>query len=158
MTTEEIRMKLDAHRKWLERDRTGEGRADLSGAYLSDAYLRGANLSGAYLRGANLSDADLGAADVIAIPSIDQRIAEAVSAPGCSLEMDDWHKCATTHCRAGWAVHLAGEAGYALERQIGPAAAGALIIYAASRPGKPIPNFYADNETAMADILACAAD
>jgi hypothetical protein len=44
-----------------------------------------------------------------------------------------------------------------LEDIYGSAAAGALI-YAASRPDKPIPNFYAGNEAAMASIKADAAD
>jgi len=40
---------------------------------------------------------------------------------------------------------------------MGSAAAGSLI-YAASRPGKPIPNFYDNDERALADIKACAAE
>lgn len=52
---------------------------------------------------------------------------------------------------------LAGAAGAALEFGVGSAAAGALI-YAASRPGKPIPNFYASNEEALADMKAAAAE
>ena len=83
------------------------------------------------------------------IPDIDRSVLAAVTA--ASLDMNDWHTCETTHCRAGWHVHLAGEAGYALEARVGPAVAGALI-YEASRPGVPRPDFYCDNETAMADI------
>lgn len=45
---------------------------------------------------------------------------------------------------------------YINPKKYGPAAAGALI-YAASRPGERIPNFYASNEEAMADIRECAA-
>jgi len=31
--------------------------------------------------------------------------------------MDSWHTCNTTHCRAGWIVHLAGKEGYELEKE-----------------------------------------
>jgi hypothetical protein len=40
---------------------------------------------------------------------------------------------------------------------MGSSAAGSLI-YAASRPAKPVPDFHVDNETAMADIVRCAAE
>jgi len=118
--------------------------ADLSGAVLS-----GADLSGADLRGADLSDA-------VKIPHIDAAILAAVDTGG-NLEMGNWHTCQTTHCLAGWAITLAGEAGLTLEREYGPAAAGALI-YAASSPDKRIPNFYATNADAMADLRARAAE
>jgi hypothetical protein len=71
--------------------------------------------------------------------------------------MKKWHVCQTTHCRAGWAIHLCGDAGYALEKAVGSSAAGALI-YAKSRPDKPIPNFTASDEDALADMRACAAE
>jgi hypothetical protein len=41
-----------------------------------------------------------------------------------------------------------------LEKLVGPKAAGALI-YAAST-GDPVPDFYASNVEALADIRACA--
>jgi hypothetical protein len=88
------------------------------------------------------------------VPHIDAAIAAAIG-DGGALDMATWHTCETTHCRAGWVIALAGEAGAALERRVGPAGAGALI-YLASRPGKPIPDFYASNEDALADIMACA--
>lgn len=118
-------------------------------ADLSDADLSGADLSGAVLRRAVLSDA------VPLVENIDARILAACSADGCSLKMNDWHTCETTHCRAGWAIHLAGESGYALERAVGPSTAGALI-YARSRPDQPIPDFYASDNSAMADLQKCA--
>jgi hypothetical protein len=184
-----------AVKKALESD-INLGEADLSGAYLSGAYLReadlsGANLrwadlSGAYLRwadlsganlrwadlsGANLGEADLrwadlreadlsganlGEADIPLLPNIDAAILEAVEKDGNKLDMSEWHVCRTTHCRAGWAIHLCGDAGYALEKAVGSSAAGALI-YAKSRPDKPIPNFMASDEDALADMRACAA-
>ena len=82
---------------------------------------------------------------------IDAKIADAVQRDG-ALDMSAWHTCETTHCRAGWAIHLAGEAGKALERAVGSCAAGALI-YAVSRPDKPVPDFYGANEMAMKSIL-----
>ena len=30
---------------------------------------------------------------------------------GGKLDMSTWHRCGTTHCRAGWAITLAGAAG-----------------------------------------------
>ena len=132
--------------------------ADLSDAVLSDADLRRAVLSGADLRRADLSGAvlsDAVGASAPKIENIDAKIIEAITQPGCSLDMGNWHTCETTHCRAGWAIRLAGETGYALEDRIGAAAAGALI-YAASRPGVPIPNFYANNDDALADLRKCA--
>ena len=65
-----------------------------------------------------------------AIPDIHKAIYAAVSQPD-ALNMEDWHSCDTTHCRAGWAVHLAGEAGYKLERETSPVFA-AMMIYKAS--------------------------
>lgn len=89
------------------------------------------------------------------VPDIDRAILDAINRGTCSLDMLRWHFCDTTHCRAGMAIHLAGAAGYALEKRTSPSVAGTLI-YAASRPGVPIPDFYASNRTAMADLVACA--
>lgn len=94
------------------------------------------------------------------VPNIDAAILAAIEPYDNALDMDYWHfedYCGTRHCRAGWAITLAGEAGKILEKEIGPAAAGALI-YAVSRPGKPIPDFWASNEDTLADLRACAAE
>jgi len=130
--------------------------ADLRGADLSGADLSGADLSGAVLRGADLRDADLSGAlkGIPVVPHIDAAILRAIDAGG-KLNMGNWHSCETTHCRAGWAITLAGAGGAALEFAMGPAAAGSLI-YAASRPGQRIPNFYALDTAAMEDIKAGA--
>ncbi len=53
--------------------------------------------------------------------------AEALLTPQ-ALDMSDWHKCGTTHCIAGWAIHLAGPDGYRLEKEVGPAAAGVILL------------------------------
>jgi hypothetical protein len=67
--------------------------------------------------------------------------------------MDAWHKCNTTHCRAGWAITLAGEKGKELEARFGPEDAGRRIYLAST--GR-VPFFYASNEAALADIRECA--
>jgi uncharacterized protein YjbI with pentapeptide repeats len=128
-------------------------RVRLRVANLSDADLRGVRLRGADLSGANLSGANLSAAPVI--PDIDRVIFEAVSRKGCELRMATWHTCETSHCRAGWAVVLAGAEGEALERKIGTNAAAALI-YARSRPDEPVPNWYATDEEVMAELKAAS--
>ena len=72
--------------------------------------------------------------------------------------MSDWHSCETTHCRAGWAIHLAGAAGRTLEYCYGPATAGAIIsvLSCPELEGK-VPDFYASNDEALADIKRLAA-
>ena len=138
---------------------TREG-AYLRGANLRDAYLSGANLSGAYLSGADLSGADLtganlsGAIGLLSVPVVEDlhtKVAAAVGG-GEGLHMAEWH-CGTKHCRAGWAIVLAGEEGAALEDRLGPAAAGALIYHASTGM---VPDFYSSDATALADIRRCA--
>ena len=132
--------------------------ADLSGTDLSNADLYGADLRDADLRGARLSGADLRGATlpkVPVIPDIHRRVYEAASAPD-ALDMSDWHTCETTHCRAGWVVTLAGEAGRELEGEVGTENA-AYLIYMASDPDiDTMPDFYAPNEAALADMAARA--
>ena len=119
-----------------------------SGAYLRGAYLRDAYLTGAYLRGADLSG-------VPSIPNIHQAVYAAASKPGC-FDMSDWHTCETTHCRAGWVVALAGDGGAAMEYCMGTPAAAALI-YIKSDPGlEKVPDFYTNNDEALADMKRLA--
>jgi hypothetical protein len=103
------------------------------------------------------------------VPNIDAAILESIEANKAAgtngLSMSSWHGqkcdetnwCKTTHCRAGYAICLAGKAGFALERKYGPETAGQMI-YAVSRPDKPLPDFHASDARAMADIEACAAE
>lgn len=146
--------------------------ADLRGADLSGADLAGADLSGSVLRGAAMRDTDLRAVElhgadlsgadlsgavlgsIPVVPDIDARILAAIEAGG-RLETAAWHTSETIHCRAGWAIRLAGPAGEALERALGSAIAGS-FIYAASRPGTPVPDFYASNSDTLADLLKAA--
>jgi len=129
--------------------------ADLSGADLSDANLRDADLSDANLRDADLSGAK-GLPDAPAVANLDGQILDIIERGEGRLDMGDWHGCKTTHCRAGWAIHLAGEAGYALETKTSSATAGALI-YLASYPGEPVPDFYSTTAAAIADMRARVA-
>lgn len=117
-------------------------------AYKSDAVLRDA-----VLRGAVLSDADL--SGVPSIPNIHQAIYAAARQPG-ALDMSAWHTCKTTHCRAGWAVTLAGEGGAALEFAMGTPATAALIYLKSDPTLEKIPDFYASNKAALADMQRCA--
>jgi pentapeptide repeat protein len=122
--------------------------ADLCGANLCGANLRGADLRCANLRGANLRDADLCGADFGFEPDkiLPKRVAEAIinGADSPKVEMGTWHTCDTVHCLAGWAIHLSGPAGYALERIVGSAVAGVMLLPSASHL------FYKDNEAAIA--------
>lgn len=88
------------------------------------------------------------------IENINQRIYEAVSQPE-ALNMNDWHTCDTTHCRAGWAVHLAGDAGYALEQSHGSLLAAQLIYRESGSPISPI-RFFDSKAEALADMKRAA--
>ena len=125
--------------------------ADLSGANLRGADLSGANLSGVYLRGADLS----GAPECLKIKNIHQTILQATEKEG-ALCMSDWHTCKTTHCRAGWVVQLAGDAGKVLEFSIGTPAAASFIYMISDPKLEKIPDFYASNDEAMEDIKRLA--
>jgi hypothetical protein len=120
--------------------------ANLRGAYLSGANLTGANLSCAYLSGATLSGAYLrGAIGLpIAADAADRLIAVANAAlQPDALEMDSWHTCGTTHCIAGWAIHLAGEPGRIMEQTMGAATAGLFLLGT-----EAYKHFYDSNEKA----------
>jgi len=147
--------------------------ADLSGADLRSADLRSAYLSGAYLSGAKGIDANgkskpLTDADYVEIrdqfrkkhpeipivPNLDSSICQIVNSGKGQLEMSTWHSCKTSHCRAGWAVHLAGEKGYELEKKFSAHYAG-IMIYLASTGRHP--DFFASNEDALKDICEWGA-
>lgn len=89
------------------------------------------------------------------IENIHQKVFEAASAPK-ALNMGNWHTCDTTHCRAGWVVHLAGEAGAKLERQTSTLFAAMQIYKVSSKvPVSPV-RFYENNEVALSDMKRCA--
>jgi hypothetical protein len=90
------------------------------------------------------------------LPHVHQVVHAAVTAPTHALAMQAWHTCATTHCRGGWVVALAGEAGRTLEEATSTLFA-ALQIYKASSPIRVSPvRFFDGDAAAMADIIACA--
>ncbi|HET9864078.1 MAG TPA: pentapeptide repeat-containing protein [Steroidobacteraceae bacterium] len=142
--------------------------ADLAGAYLAGAYLAGADLADArnVPAGVSTDQPESGEQklsrqdryarraarfrernpDVPVIADIDERILGIVERGEGKLKMDAWHTCATTHCMAGWAVTLAGDAGKKLEEQHGPQRAGRMI-YTASIGRTP--HFFATNERAI---------
>jgi uncharacterized protein YjbI with pentapeptide repeats len=122
-------------------------RADLTRADLTRADLRDAVLTGADLRDAVLRDADLTGAvwtfdgqrlPIDVIPDLRGRVLGAVESVDCSLDMQRWHTCATTHCLAGWVttVHPQGKL---IEAFLSPSTAAAIILDAC---GEPIPDFY----------------
>jgi hypothetical protein len=100
------------------------------------------------------------------VQHLDARIERGIDTGAIALDMGNWHglgpsgveatpeACGTTHCRAGSAVYLAGEAGYALERELGSAEEAGRAIYLAST-GR-VPYFYSSNDRALADIRRCA--
>jgi hypothetical protein len=72
--------------------------------------------------------------------------------------MGDWHTCDTTHCRAGWAVFLAGEEGKKLEQQTSTLFAAMQIYKKSSEIRVYPPRFFEGNETALADMKRCAEE
>ena len=87
-------------------------------------------------------------------PNIDAAILSAIDVEKLfGLEMHSWH-CGTTHCRAGSAIHI-HPMGYELEKVFGSRTAGA-VIYLKST-GR-VPDFFASNHDAMANIRKCAAE
>jgi len=69
--------------------------------------------------------------------------------------MGKWHTCGTQHCRGGWTVHKAGEAGYALEAFHGTLLAAQLIYRESGYPINPCRFFDTDSE-ALADMKRLA--
>jgi hypothetical protein len=149
----------DADLRDADLTRANLTRAILSGADLdlADAYLTRADLTGTM--GLNLADIATPAEraeryrlrhpDAPVVPDLDRRILNLIQSGAGTLNMKTWHTCETTHCLAGWAIHLAGEAGAELERKYGPERAGS-IIYRAS-VGR-VPDFFGSNEDALEDL------
>jgi uncharacterized protein YjbI with pentapeptide repeats len=137
--------------------------ANITGAWFCGATFKGATLLGLDLMTANLSGAIIdgaiinydGLRDIPVIPDIHKAIYAAACAPG-ALDMGAWHTCETSHCRAGWAITLAGPAGAAFEEQHGPPTAAAMIYLASDPNLKMIPDFHASKEDAMADMKRLA--
>jgi len=117
--------------------------------------LKGADLRGADLSGANLSGAK-GLPATPVVPRLHRDVAAIVGPKGEHLDMGVWHSsCGTAHCRAGAAIVAAGPEGEQLEGQYGSSVAGALIYQASVGY---VPNFFATDEVALADIRARAEE
>ena len=71
--------------------------------------------------------------------------------------MESWHTCGTTHCRGGWVVTLAGEAGKELAEATSTLFAAVQIYKASGYKISPV-RFFDDNETAMADMKRLAEE
>lgn len=84
------------------------------------------------------------------IEDIDKVVYAAASQP-LALDMSDWHTCATMHCRAGWVVTLAGDAGKVLEDYYGTCLAAQLIYRESGAPINPC-RFFDTDDKAMADM------
>lgn len=89
------------------------------------------------------------------IENLDAKILAALNHGG-TLDMEQWHRgfsldepCQTTHCLAGWAVHLAGKEGRALERRFYTEVAAALIYWMNTRK---VPNFFVSQKSALAGL------
>lgn len=93
--------------------------------------------------------------DIPVIENIHTQVYNAASAPN-ALNMETWHTCDTTHCRAGWVVALAGEKGKALEKLTDTAFAAKQIYKKSSDIFVPWDMFYVSNEAAMEDMKRCA--
>jgi hypothetical protein len=70
-----------------------------------------------------------------------------------ALQMSNWHTCGTTHCIAGWAIHLAGEPGRLMESMMGPELAGLLLLGTEAHQ-----HFYDRNEKALEYLRGVVAD
>lgn len=140
----ELKAILAAHAKWRETEGAEGARADLRDADLRDAKNVPANIDATAKPRHEENDVPL-------VERINTQILGVVDGDAATgkLEMSHVHICATTHCMAGWAVHLAGEAGYALERKIGWDHAARLIF---RKAGSRVPHFHANNERALADL------
>jgi len=99
----------------------------------------------------------LGCPPIPVIEGVHSKVYDAVTQPA-ALDMGSWHTCETTHCRAGWVVTLAGEAGKKLEAFHNTDLA-ARLIYAASDPGFQInPARFHDSNTAALDDMKRLAE
>ena len=91
------------------------------------------------------------------IENIHTKVFEAASKPN-ALDMGTWHTCDTTHCRAGWVVHLAGNEGRELEKKTSTLFAAMQIYHKSSKIHVSPVRFYEPDEKALADMKKCAEE
>lgn len=90
------------------------------------------------------------------INNIHQQVLSSTTKNEYALDMNQWHTCATSHCRAGWVEVLAGKAGKLLANETNTLFA-AMLIYAKSSDIKvPAAQYFADKDIAIIDIKRCA--
>ena len=89
------------------------------------------------------------------VPDLHLKLFEAVSSPENRLDMESWHTCETTHCRAGWVVALAGTEGKALEKFFNTELAAMLIYKESGYEINPV-RFYDSDTAAMEDMRKLA--
>ena len=70
--------------------------------------------------------------------------------------MSGWHICDTTHCRAGWVVHLAGKKGYELEKETTCEFAAKMIYKKSSDIKVSLDKFFISKKESIKDIIKCA--
>lgn len=90
------------------------------------------------------------------IEKIHEKIFAACSAHG-ALNMNHWHSCDTTHCRAGWVVTLAGAEGKALEERTSTLFAAQQIYHASGYDISPC-RFFDGDKAAMDDMRRLAEE
>ena len=90
------------------------------------------------------------------VKNLHKKIYESANQPH-ALEMSAWHACEKTHCRAGWAVTVAGEEGRKLEKFFNTELAAMLIYRAVGYHINPA-RFYDDNDAALADMKRLAKE
>jgi hypothetical protein len=140
---------------------------DLRGALLGFTDLQNADLRGADLRragfffttlcNAKIKGADLGGilARIPVIKDIHQTVYASARKPN-ALCMSYWHRSETTHCRGGWVIRLAGEAGDNVESWLGPRTAAALIYLNSDPTLERIPDFFTHRAKALRQMKRCA--
>lgn len=119
--------------------------------------------------GGNLTvtEKDLIGLQIPIVPDLDRMILDIVDGNRGKLYMGSWHgtlsqnealnrgwradhiRCGTTHCRAGWAIALAGKAGFKIEEKFNPWIAGALIYW---KSAGHIPDFFTSEKAALEDM------
>lgn len=88
------------------------------------------------------------------IKNLEGKILDAIGAEG-RLDMEYFHHltCSSTHCVGGWAIHLAGKKGKALEFTIGSELAAAAIFWVNAGY---VPDFFTSEDNAINDLRAHA--
>ena len=97
-----------------------------------------------------------GVLEIPMIKNIHKAVLKAIKKEGCKLNMNSWHTCETTHCRAGWVVILAGEEGLKLEKETSTAFSAYQIYKASSDIKVSFNDFYVNDKKAMESIIECA--